>query len=472
MSTTKRKIKQGETSTGIANQYGITVKELMKLNPNITNPNRIYAGADIIVPVAIDGTVGTLGGSTAGSGSTGTGGTNTNPYNIPTAPTYQNTKWSDTDQGKAAWSNYQNYLNQYNNFGDFSFSKQGDLDSVYNNIKNYGDFSYDVNSDALYQQYADQYTRLGNLAMQDTMGQAAAMTGGYGNSYATTAGNQAYQGYLQQLNDVVPELYQMALNKWQMGKDDLYNQYGMLLSEYEREYGLHSDEYNKLLDSLGIARDDYYSGADMHYTEQGNYNDILNSQFNNNMSIWDANQSQSNWEKNYNLSERELAMEEEAWALEKAAYGDVFGTGGGSSSGSGGSSAGGSGSGSGSGGGNTTKVNNSVPSAISEKAATFKSNDALNDYLTRQRDLGYIDDDQMGQLYLENEIPSLSKRDWTLTDDGGVNWLWGVDNNAVVKDQYGNSYKLDKLVKALVAEGMSQSEAKAYVKKLQKSLGA
>lgn len=468
--STKYKIKQGDTLSGIAKKYGTTVKDLQKAN-NISNPNKIYAGSSLIIPVAVGGITGSTGGSTAGSGTTGTGTTNTNPYNIPTAPTYQNTAWSDTEQGKAAWDAYQNYLNQYNNFKDFSFSKQGDLSSVYDSIKNYQPFSYDVNSDALYQQYSDQYTRLGNMAMQDTMGQAAAMTGGYGNSYATTAGNQAYQGYLQQLNDVVPELYQMALNKWQMGKDDLYNQYGLLLSEYEREYGLHSDQYNQLLDALGLARSDYYDGADMHYTEQGNYNDILNSQFNNNMSIWDANQSQSNWEKSYELSERDLAMSEEKWALEKAAYGDVFGTGGGDSSGGNNSSKDNS--------GNGSKENNTVvtgggkiPSDISAKASTFKSNDALDDYLTRQRDAGKITPEQANALYKENEISSLTKRDWTLIDDGGVNWLWGVDNNAVVKDQYGNSYRLDKLVKALVAEGMSQSEAKAYVKKLQKSLGA
>ena len=436
MSTKQYKIKQGDTLSGIAKKYGTTVKDLQKAN-NISNPNKIYAGSSLIIPVAD--------GSTTSSGTTSAGKTNSNPYNLPTAPTYQNTAWSDTDQGKAAWDTYQNYLNQYNNFKDFSFSKQGDLSSVYDSIKNYQPFSYDVNSDALYQQYADQYTRLGNMAMQDTMGQAAAMTGGYGNSYATTAGNQAYQGYLQQLNEVVPELYQMALNKWQMGKDDLYDQYGLLLSEYEREYGVHSDQYNQLLDALGLARSDYYDGADMHYTEQGNYNDILATQFGDKMSIWDANQSQSNWEK-------EFAIQQEAWDLEKAAYGDVFGTV--------------------SGGGNTTKVNNSVPSAIAEKAATYKSNDALDDYLTKQRDAGKITPEQAEALYAEYEISSLSKRDWTLTDDGGVNWLWGIDNNATVKDQYGNSYRLDKLVKALVAEGMSQSEAKAYVKKLQKSLGA
>jgi LysM repeat protein len=468
--STKYKIRQGDTLTGIAKRNNTTVEALAKAN-NISNPNRIYAGQDLIIPVAVGGITGSIGGGSTGggtSGSTGGGSTGsgkTNPYGIPTNPTYDNTKWGNTDQGKAAWDAYQGYLNQYNNFGDFGFSKQGDLDSVYSNIKNYGDFSYDVNSDALYQQYANQYIQQGKMAMQDTIGQASAMTGGYGNSYAATAGNQAYQGYLQQLNDKVPELYQLAINKWQMGKDDLYDQYGLLLKEYEREYGLYSDEYNRLLDQLGLARNDYYDGADMHYTEQGNSNNVLSNQFNDEMSIWDANQSQSNWEKNYNLSERELKMQEEAWELEKAAMGDI---------------------------GlvpsdnnsskldnssktptvNNIKPNNSVPSAITEKVATFKSNDALDDYLTKQYQAGKITEEQMGQLYLENEISSLSKRDWKLEGDGGLNWFWGIDNNAVVKDQYGNTYRLDKLVNALVAEGMSKSEAKAYVKKLQNSLGA
>lgn len=53
--------------------------------------------------------------------------------------------------------------------------------------------------------------------MQDTMGQAAALTGGYGNSYAQGVGQQAYQGYLQQLNDNVPQLQAQALQTYQVG---------------------------------------------------------------------------------------------------------------------------------------------------------------------------------------------------------------------------------------------------------------
>lgn len=115
------------------------------------------------------------------------------------------------------------------------------LQNAVDRIQNREKFSYDLNGDALYKQYKDQYMNLGRTAMMDTMGQAAAMTGGYGNSYAATAGNQAYQGYLQQLNNVVPELYQMALDRYDREGQDMYNQANLLGSMYGTEYGEYRD---------------------------------------------------------------------------------------------------------------------------------------------------------------------------------------------------------------------------------------
>ena len=86
-------------------------------------------------------------------------------------------------------------------------------------------FSFDVNSDPLYEQLKDQYIQQGQMAMMDTMGQAAAMTGGYGNSYAQTVGQQAYNQYIGQLNDAVPELYGMAYDKYAQEGQDLYDKY-------------------------------------------------------------------------------------------------------------------------------------------------------------------------------------------------------------------------------------------------------
>ena len=71
---------------------------------------------------------------------------------------------------------------------DYASPYQGQIDAAYQKILSRQPFKYDMNADAMYQQYKDAYTRQGNMAMRDTMGQAAAMTGGYGNSYAQTAG--------------------------------------------------------------------------------------------------------------------------------------------------------------------------------------------------------------------------------------------------------------------------------------------
>ena len=134
--------------------------------------------------------------------------------------------------------------------GAYQSTWQGQMDELMNQILNRKPFEYDVNSDALYQQYKDQYVLQGQQAMLDTMGQAAALTGGYGNSYAQTAGQQAYQGYLQQLNDRIPDLYQLALSKYQMEGNALADQYAMLGAREDQAYGRYrdsvSDYYNEL----------------------------------------------------------------------------------------------------------------------------------------------------------------------------------------------------------------------------------
>lgn len=135
------------------------------------------------------------------------------------------------------------------------------LKSLYDQIVNRDKFSYDINGDAMYQQYKDQYVMQGQMAMMDTMGQAAALTGGYGNSYAQSAGQQQYQAYLQQLNDAVPELYGMALDQYNAEGDQLMNQYSMLGALADEEYGRYQDALNQHWQNVsylqGVADDEY-----------------------------------------------------------------------------------------------------------------------------------------------------------------------------------------------------------------------
>lgn len=104
-------------------------------------------------------------------------------------------------------------------------------------------FSYDMASDGLYQQYANQYTRLGTQAMQDTLGQAAALTGGYNSSYAQNAGQQAYQGYLDRLNDIVPELYEQARGLYAQEGDEILQKAQLAAQGYNQET---ADYWNNL----------------------------------------------------------------------------------------------------------------------------------------------------------------------------------------------------------------------------------
>ena len=116
------------------------------------------------------------------------------------------------------------------------------LADIYDQIASRPDFKYDVNADPLYQQYKDNYIQQGKLAMKDTMGQAAALTGGYGSTYGQQVGQQTYDAYLQNLSAVIPELYGMAYDQYRDKGDDLLTQYGLLGEQRDTEYGRYRDE--------------------------------------------------------------------------------------------------------------------------------------------------------------------------------------------------------------------------------------
>lgn len=109
------------------------------------------------------------------------------------------------------------------------------LDDTMKKIMNREKFSYDLNGDALYQQYKDKFIDQGKLAMEDAIGKASSMTGGYGNSYAQSVGQQAYNDQLNNLNDIVPELYKLAYDKYNQEGTDLYNRYSLLSDKKDKE---------------------------------------------------------------------------------------------------------------------------------------------------------------------------------------------------------------------------------------------
>ena len=217
----------------------------------------------------------------------------------------------------------------------------GQLTDLLGQIQNRPEFSYDINGDALWNQYKDQYTQLGQQAMMDTMGQAAAMTGGYGNSYAQTVGQQAYQNYLQGLNDKIPDLYQLALSKYQLDGQDLLNRYGLMADAEGKEYGRYMDAVNQYYAQLDRLQNQYNVERDYDY---GKYVDDR-----------DFGYGQYIDDRNFDYQKERDAIADKQWQAEfneavrqwqatyDATYGAAAAAGGGGGSSGGGSGGGGGG---------------------------------------------------------------------------------------------------------------------------------
>lgn len=230
--------------------------------------------------LAVDGiannqTLGKLyGGATTGGGSSSS---SSSPTTAKPAPAFEYDAYQPSDTVTQAEALLQQQLNQKP--GSYQSQWQAQLDDTMNKILNREEFSYDLNGDALYQQYKDQYITQGKMAMMDTMGQAAAMTGGYGNSYALTAGQQMYQGHLQQLNEMVPELYQLALNQYNQEGADLYNQFAMLGDRENLDYNRYRDSVSDYYSELDRLYNQYNTERDYDYSKWADNRDFAYGQY-------------------------------------------------------------------------------------------------------------------------------------------------------------------------------------------------
>ena len=130
------------------------------------------------------------------------------------------------------------------NYGKFNAPYKNQLNNTIGQINN-SKFEYDVNKDALYNQYKEQYQSMGNIAMQEAQADATALTGGFANSYAETAGQRAYNSYLSQLQQIVPQLYSQARQTYDTDLGNLYNKanlYSGLNSQAYTEYAAGLDQ--------------------------------------------------------------------------------------------------------------------------------------------------------------------------------------------------------------------------------------
>lgn len=198
------------------------------------------------------------------------------------------------------------------------------IEAMLNEILTRDNFSYDVANDPLYQQYADMYKREGDRAMREAMAEAAAGAGGM-NTYAMTAAQQANGYYNSKLNDMIPQLYQAAYEKYLKDIDLKVQDLGLLQAMDDKQYGRYrdtmSDWYNDKNFAYGNFQDavaqgnwqtnfdnnNYWANKEFDYNDmwknkEWNYNDEWKNK------EWDANRGDI--EYNRNQTEKETAKSE------------------------------------------------------------------------------------------------------------------------------------------------------------------
>ena len=129
--------------------------------------------------------------------------------------------------------------------------------ALYDDMTSREPFSYDPEEDAAFARYAKMYRQKGRAAMEDTMGQTAALTGGYASSYAETAGQQAYERYMQELMAMLPEFQEQAQKTYDREGQALQTRYDLLDKQEKADYDRWQDGMSDWEKQLSLAQEQY-----------------------------------------------------------------------------------------------------------------------------------------------------------------------------------------------------------------------
>lgn len=175
-----------------------------------------------------------------------------------------------TGEKNRVYQNYQNLLNLKAPTVDPYKSKYtGKIDNVLNDLLN-AKFDYNIDTDPLYDQYKRMYNREGDRAYENTLGEASGLTGGRTNTFAMSAAQQAQNYYSTQLNDKVPELYQMAYARHMQELDNKRSNIGTMSGLDQVDYGRYMDKVN--YDRNVYENDRGYYTDNLYRDYEKNYN--------------------------------------------------------------------------------------------------------------------------------------------------------------------------------------------------------
>lgn len=415
------------------------------------------------------------------------------------------------DKEEKGYGFYENSVNELSYGGDNDLfaaarAKQTDYDTKENDLIGKIDavksdkFAYSPMTDDLYMSYADLYMKKGQLAAKNAIAESSILTGGYGNSWAQSAGMQAYGEWMEKLEALIPELRAAAYDEWEEDREKKiseleagYDDLEALGEDVDSAWAaVDAEAAGKKTELVNLLSEGYISGdlsEDDIYSLLGAYDDTYTdedmAEF---MSYIKANSDAHNAAleeadrttkgimadivkeviKNPDLGDTYigLRLEEEGISADEEtikSIRDAAGT------------------------GDNVEENDDVlkspTGSMREEAAELykeKGYDGLVEWKAKypEYDLSVVSDyvttkyaDFWQEEYGEDGIVSNTKphaykdRQREVIDNGGLNHFGGLDRNAIVRDQYGEEYTLINLARKMVEEGEFETidEAKEYL---------
>lgn len=160
---------------------------------------------------------------------------------------------------------------------DYQSKYQGQIDNVMGKLDDLGDFDYDQASDTAYRQYKTEYTQKAKLANQNAQANASAMTGGYGSSYGTQAGQKAYAATMSDLDDVLNGLVSQNRNEYNTKKSGLQQQLSGLQQAEQNDYTKYQNDLNNWYTDLNYKQNEYNNAYNEEQKNTQNGLNILGS---------------------------------------------------------------------------------------------------------------------------------------------------------------------------------------------------
>ena len=160
---------------------------------------------------------------------------------------------------------------------DYQSKYKGQIDNVMGKLDDLGGYDYDPAADTAYQQYKSEYTQKAKLANQNAQASASALTGGYGSSYGTQAGQKAYAATMDDLDSVLDGLTAQNRAEYNTKKSGLQEQLSGLQSAERNDYAKYQKDYSQWQDGLSYRQNEYNNAYSEQQQSTRNGLDILGS---------------------------------------------------------------------------------------------------------------------------------------------------------------------------------------------------